>query len=63
MGCSGSKMKLASNNHNNKNYKIKTTSEKTSTFELESYWQNKSPSEISQNEYDNIKKVMNKLGI
>jgi hypothetical protein len=63
MGCSGSKMSIASNNHNNRNYKIKTTSDKTSDFELERYWHTKATTEISQNEYDNVKKVMNKLGI
>ena len=64
MGCSNSRMvAIASNNNNNKNYKIKNTSEKPSDFELERYWHTKATTEISQNECDNVKKVMRKLGI
>jgi len=63
MGCSSSRMAIASNKIHNKNYKIKNTSDSTSNFELERYWHTKATTEISENECDNVKKVMRKLGI
>jgi hypothetical protein len=56
-------MAIASNKIHNKNYKIKNTSDSTSNFELERYWHTKATTEISENECDNVKKVMRKLGI
>lgn len=63
MGCSGSKLLKTATINNNINMRVAKPVEPKPYFELERYWYSKATTEIHQNEYDNVKKVMRKLGI